>query len=93
MWLTFRYRTGVSCAFGTLLFSCLELISSVRSKDKGSSYCGAGQTNPTSIHEDEGSILGLAHWVKDPVLPCAVVLVADEPQILSGCGCGVGWQL
>ena len=34
----------------------------------GSSHHGSVVTNPTKIHEDVGSIPGLAQWVKDPVL-------------------------
>ena len=47
--------------------------------------------NLTSIHENEGLILAL--WVKDLVLPRAVVMVTDAAWIWYYCDCSVGWQL
>jgi len=38
-----------------------------------SSHRGSAVTDRTRIHVDEGSIPGLAQWVKDPALPGAVV--------------------
>ena len=73
-----------------LLMTCM-----IRKKTKKhrSSHHGSVVTNPTSIHEDEDSIPGLAWWVMDPALlwlwcrPAAaapICLLAWEPPYAVG---------
>ena len=44
-----------------------------------SPHCGSVVMNQTSIHEDVGSILSLAQWVKDPMLWLWCRLAAAAP--------------
>ena len=58
-----------------------------------SSHHGTAETNLTRNHEAVGFIPGLIQWVKDSLLPWAVVYVADMAQIWHCFGCGLGQQL
>ena len=54
---------------------------------KGSSHCGTVVMNPSNIHEDAGSIPGLAQGVKDPVclpMSCGVgCRCSSDPMLLT----------
>ena len=49
--------------------------------------------NPTRNREVSDLNPGLAQWVKDPALWCAVVYIADAARIPPCCCSGIGSQL
>ena len=47
----------------------LVCVLKIKEKTSRSFCCGSSVMNLTSIHEDMGSIPGLAQWVGDPAVP------------------------
>ena len=56
-------------AVQTRYLTILSLSFLIRKVGLWNSYCSSVVKNPTSIHEDSGSISGPIQWVKDLVLP------------------------
>ena len=54
---------------GGLSVNCSVAGRCVKKTSYESSLCGTVEMNPTSIHEDRGSIPGLDYWVGDLALP------------------------
>ena len=50
-----------------------EITKAIKRAQIGVPFMAQWLMNPSSIHEDAGSIPGLAQWVKHLALPCTVV--------------------
>ena len=61
-----------------------SFVETVKPPSFWSSCCSLGVMNLTRIHEDAGSIPGLAQWIKDPV-------VALSCDIGFGLGLDLAW--
>ena len=59
----------------------------------GSSHHGSIVMNPTSIHEDVGSIPGLVEWVKDPALQNLALLLLQHRPAATAQIWPLAWEL
>ena len=62
-----KFLAGVTLGFRCFL-GISTMVQWVKNPTAGSSHHGSAVMNPTKIHENSGSIPGLAQWVKDLVL-------------------------
>ena len=92
------FRACCKCPFIYLFFFfCLcpwhaEVLGPEIKPAPRNSHCGTVEANPTRNPEVAILIPGLTQWVKDLVLPWAVVYVANTAWKQPCCGCGVGLQ-
>ena len=62
-------------------FFCFFFVFVFLKKHYRRSCCDSQVMNPTSIHEDVGSMPGPTQWVKDPALPWLWCRLAAASQI------------